>query len=71
MFILKLIELFLVVMFVLLIVTQIAIPASKERPIFPFFRKQRKLEDTIIELNQRKAEKLLQNEIKVKGSKNV
>lgn len=56
-------EFALVISLVMIIVTQVIIPALEKRLLFPFFRKQHVLENTLIELNQRKVEKGLQSEI--------
>ncbi len=64
MLILKLLELFIVVMVLTLVITQVVLPAVEKRMLFPFFRKQHKLENKLVELNQYKIEKSLENEIK-------
>lgn len=71
MLILKWLEVFFVVMLGIVVVTQIIVPAVADRSLFPFFRKQRKLENALIELHQRKAEKVLQNKIKSERNQNV
>lgn len=64
MLILKLFELFVIVMLAVFVVTQVVLPAVEKRMLLPFFRKQRKLEKKLVELEQYKVEKSLENEIK-------
>lgn len=71
MIIIRVLEIFLLVVLVVFVMGQIMIPGLMGRQLFPFFRKQRKLEDKLVELNQRKVEQTLQNEIKSKRNENV
>lgn len=66
----KLVEVVLLVVIAVFCVSQIILPAYKNRLMFPLFRKQGKLEKKEAELNQLKVEEALRYKLdKMKGEK--
>lgn len=60
----RLMEYLFVAIVLLVFITQIAWPLYKGRPTFPFFRKQRKLEKELADVNQAKLEEGLEKQVK-------
>ena len=70
MIIFRLLEFVALVSFIIIVVTQIIVPAWHKRALFPLFRKQGELEKALAEYKQRKVERELQVEVsKIKKEK--
>jgi hypothetical protein len=65
----KLIQFALIMILLVLVVTQMTIPALKNQPIFPIFRKRKKLEDELSILNEMEEDEKIAKKIAVKSKK--
>ena len=52
------------ILFLAALVTQVFVPMWNERPLFPLFRKRRKLEKTLVQLHERQDEAALSERIR-------
>lgn len=64
MFFLSVFEFFVCFVLVMMAVTQMLIPSLKGTKMFPMFKREQKLQNEIVELNQKSSEVDLENEIK-------
>ena len=63
MLLLRTLELIALGFFIYWVITQMIIPLYNDTALFPFFRKQRKLEDEITDIHQLKLEKTLEQQV--------
>ena len=66
MIIFKLLEVVLIIVILYGIYTQLLQPAISNRKLFPFFRKEGKIESEVVDINQQMHEKELTEELQAK-----
>ena len=61
--VIRLLELIFVMLFVVFMLTQVLLPAATNEPLFPFFKRRRKLEQKLTEARGEVADAQLRKEI--------
>ena len=62
---LMLVEVSIPLIAIIIIVTQILIPVWRDRPVFPWFRTERKLKSAMVELEQQHVEQQLAEQVQI------